>query len=86
LNAPASPAYNDYQLGWFGEMIMDERQIQHHGLGQRGLVPIRPLVSQGLEAAGIREHEVLLAEGYYRCPHCRRPDLNERIVAPTRMR
>lgn len=31
----------------------------------------------GFDAAGSRAHRALLAQGHYRCPHCRRADIDE---------
>jgi len=67
---------------------MDERQVQveRRSGSQRGLSELRPVVSWGLEMVGTHEHEMLLAQGHFRCPHCRRADLNETNVAARRMR
>jgi hypothetical protein len=35
------------------------------------------ILSQRIRMVGWREHDVLLAEGHYRCPHCRRTDTME---------
>jgi len=31
----------------------------------------------GFDAAGSRAYRALLAQGHYRCPHCRRADIDE---------
>ena len=67
---------------------MDERPIQtercsgsHRGLGESHVA-----ASWGLEMARTHEHETLLAQGHFRCPDCRRADIDEMIVGPRRMR
>jgi hypothetical protein len=37
--------------------------------------------SQAFQLVGWREHEILIAEGHYRCPNCRRADALEMNVA-----
>jgi hypothetical protein len=66
---------------------MDERQVhvERHSR-QRRLGEFRPAASSGLEMAGTHEHEMLLVEGHFRCPDCRRPDIDEMNVAALRMR
>jgi hypothetical protein len=68
--------------------IMDERQLQieRRSSHQGSLAEFRPAASWGLELGGTHEHDLLLAEGHFRCPHCRRADINEMNVAPRRMR
>jgi hypothetical protein len=67
---------------------MDERQVQvdRRSGGQRGPCEFHPAASRGLEMAGTHEHEMLLAQGHYRCSHCRRADINEMNAAARRMR
>jgi len=67
---------------------MDGKNVQsdRSSGGQRGPSEIRSIPARGSRMAGAREYEMLLAEGHYRCPHCRRADLNERTVDTTRMR
>ncbi len=67
---------------------MDERQLQVERRcgGQRSLGEFHPATSWGLERAGTHEHEMLLAQGHFRCPHCRRADINEMNGAARRMR
>jgi hypothetical protein len=61
-------------------------QVKRGADGQRGPIEIRSLPARGSRTAGSREHEVLLAEGHYRCPYCRRADLNEKNGNVMRMR
>jgi hypothetical protein len=67
---------------------MDERhvQVERRSSHQRSLAEFHPALSWGLEMAGTHEHETLLSEGHFRCPHCRRADLNEMNIAARRMR
>ena len=67
---------------------MDERQVQveRRSRHQRSLAELRPAAPWGLEMGGTHEHETLLAEGHFRCPHCRRADIDETNAAPRRMR
>ena len=67
---------------------MDERQLQveRRSGSQRSVGELRPAASWGLELAGTHEHETLLAQGHYRCSHCRRADINEMNAAAFRMR
>jgi len=44
---------------------------------QHEVTPDGYILSQHIRMVGWREHEVLLAEGHYRCPHCRRTDMTE---------
>ncbi|MCL5280445.1 MAG: hypothetical protein M1376_11120 [Planctomycetes bacterium] len=67
---------------------MDERQVQveRHSSHQSGLAEFRPAIIWGLDRAGTHEHDMLLAQGHFRCPHCRRADIDEMNVAARRMR
>ncbi len=67
---------------------MDERhvQLERRSGHQRSLAEFRPALSWRVEAAGSHEHEALLAEGHFRCPHCRRADIDEMNIAARRMR
>jgi hypothetical protein len=67
---------------------MDGSKVQPNraGGGQRGPVEIRSLPSQGSRRAGTDEYEMLLAEGHYRCPHCRRAGVGDQGVTAKRMR
>ncbi len=58
---------------------MDERQVHLKTRleSRREAEPPDRIRSQGLRIVGRREYETLIAEGHYRCPHCRRADLNE---------
>jgi hypothetical protein len=58
---------------------MDERHmhIEMVGRRQRETFSIDQMLSQGYRMVGWREHELLVAEGHYRCPHCRRADTAE---------
>ena len=89
LNDLPWPAYNDKTLDGFVEKrIMDERQVQleRRSGSHRSLSELRPAVFGGLEMAGTHEHEMLLAQGHFRCPHCRRADINEMSPGARRMR
>jgi hypothetical protein len=67
---------------------MDERlvQVDRCRSSRKEIRTLHPVAGHGLDVAGLREHETLLAEGHYRCPHCRRADLNERNAPVRRMR
>ena len=67
---------------------MDERptQFERRSGSQRGLGEFHQGISWGLEMAGTHEHEMLLAQGHFRCPHCRRADIDEMNVTARRMR
>jgi hypothetical protein len=61
---------------------MDERQVHlktRHEY-RRETITLDHTLPQGLHVVGWRERETLIAEGHYRCPHCRRADLNETSV------
>jgi len=66
---------------------MDGKKVQFNGPcgGQKGPSEIRSVPARGPHA-GAREYELLVAEGHYRCPHCRRADLDEMNGAARRMR
>ncbi len=66
---------------------MDERRVQVEWWDSRkGISETRSTVVWGLETAGGREHELLVAEGHYRCPRCRRADIDEMNAGGRRMR
>lgn len=67
---------------------MDERsaQVERHSNRPRSFGEFRTVSSWGFETVGGREHEMLLAEGHYRCPCCRRPDIDELNPPARRMR
>jgi hypothetical protein len=44
---------------------------------QHEVTPGSYILSQRIQMVGWHEHEQLLAEGHYRCPHCRRTDMTE---------
>jgi hypothetical protein len=44
---------------------------------QREVNPADHGLSQAFQVVAWREHEALVAEGHYRCPHCRRADALE---------
>ncbi|MBN1509255.1 MAG: hypothetical protein JW955_20590 [Sedimentisphaerales bacterium] len=48
---------------------------------QHEAIPGSYILSQRIRMVGWREHEVLLAERRYRCPHCRRTDMTEMYPA-----
>ena len=58
---------------------MDERQVYIEAAAsrQRETFPTDQVLPQGFRMVGWREHEILVAEGHYRCPHCRRADAAE---------
>lgn len=43
--------------------------------------PLDHGVSHAFQVVGWREHEILVAEGHYRCPDCRRADALEMNIA-----
>jgi hypothetical protein len=63
---------------------MDGKHIQlsRSSDGVKGPFEIRSLPARG----GGCEHEVLVAEGHYRCPHCRRAGIGEKHATARRMR
>jgi hypothetical protein len=67
---------------------MDERQLQLERRGSRQRSPgeFHPTSFWELEMARTHEHEMLLDQGHFRCPHCRRADIDEMNGAPRRMR
>jgi len=67
-----------------GELHMDGKKVQLSKScgGQRGPVEIRSIPSR----EGARDDEMHLAEGHYRCPHCRRASAAGKNGALTRMR
>jgi hypothetical protein len=67
---------------------MDERssQVEMHRDRPKSLGEFRMVSSWGFETAGSREHEMLVAEGHYRCSCCRRPDIDELNSPARRMR
>ena len=66
---------------------MDERRVRIDSLsGRKSLADTHAIVARGLETAGGREHELLVAEGHYRCSCCRRADITETNVVGRRMR
>lgn len=62
---------------------MDDRQVnpQSYQRPQREANPPDHLLSQGFHMVGCREHQVLIAEGHYRCPDCCRADTMETNAA-----
>jgi len=58
---------------------MDDRQIDPKALGRspREVLSGDHVLSHGLRMMGSHEHEMLIAQGHYRCPHCRRADVME---------
>jgi len=56
------------------------RQPTHHQQPQ-GRKPdaaiVKSIVYGGFDTAGSRLYGRLLSEGHYRCPHCRRADIDE---------
>ena len=58
---------------------MDDRQVSHPMHPRRTLEGNCPghIQPQRFSVVGWREHQVLVAEGHYRCPICRRVDTME---------
>jgi hypothetical protein len=58
---------------------MNERQmyLKAREGRRREASPLGHVPSQGFQMVGSREHEILVAEGHYRCPYCRRADVQE---------
>jgi len=58
---------------------MSEQQTHLKILEARkeGARSVGRIVYGGFDAAGSRVHRALLAQGHYRCPHCRRADIDE---------
>jgi hypothetical protein len=58
---------------------MDDRQVSHPMHPRRTLEADSPdhILPERFYVVGWREHQVLVAEGHYRCPVCRRVDTME---------
>lgn len=58
---------------------MDDRQayLKSPGRSLCETLPRDHVLSHGFRMMGSHEHETLLTEGHYRCPHCRRADIRE---------
>ena len=58
---------------------MDGRQTNPKALGRGPYETFSGdrTLSHGFRMMGSHEHETLLIEGHYRCPHCRRADIGE---------
>jgi len=58
---------------------MDDRQTYPKALERspRETLSSDHVLSHGLRMVGSHEHEMLIAQGHYRCPHCRRADVME---------
>jgi hypothetical protein len=57
-----------------------EDQQKHSNAGpgnQHEVMPGGYILSQHIRMVGWHEHELVLAEGHYRCPDCRRMDMME---------
>ena len=67
---------------------MDDRRayLEPHGRRMRHSVDICHMLSVGLHMTGDRPYRDLIAEGHYRCPHCRRADITETSAQPARPR
>ena len=67
---------------------MDERpiHIERRSGSQRSSSEYPVTASWGLEMVRTHEHEMLLAQGHFRCSHCRRADIDEVNVGARRMR
>lgn len=66
---------------------MDERYICHKRRHREEghSVDICHVLSVGLHTAGDREYLTLVAQGHYRCPHCRRADITETSAIGARL-
>ena len=64
---------------------MDDRQVnlQSHQRRPRDAHPLDHVWLQGFHVVGWREHQLLVAEGHYRCPDCCRADTLETNAAQT---
>lgn len=68
---------------------MDDRQVSHQ-MHQRCAPEAQlpgHILAQRFCMVGWREHQVLVAEGHYRCPVCRRADtmeVNTPVACPNR--
>ncbi len=62
---------------------MDESQVnpKAHERRRHEANPLDHGLSQAFQVVGWREHEILVAEGHYRCPDCRRADALEMSIA-----
>ena len=62
---------------------MEDRQehIEAVAQSEQDQAVVSYILSQRIRMVGWREHDVLLAEGHYRCPHCRRTDTMETYPA-----
>jgi len=68
---------------------MDDRQVSHRMHPRRTLEAAPPdhVLPERFSVVGWREHQVLVDEGHYRCPLCRRVDtmeVNAPVACPTR--
>jgi hypothetical protein len=61
---------------------MDERQVylKAGGFSQQSAGRPHQASMAGLRTDGGREYHLLLEEGHYRCPHCRRADTHEMSI------
>jgi hypothetical protein len=64
---------------------MDDRQVnpQSHQRRQGEASPLDHVSLQGFHMVGWREHQLLVAEGHYRCRDCCRADTLETNAAHT---
>lgn len=67
---------------------MDDRHVnpQSYQRRQGEANPDDHILLRGFHMVGWREHQVLIAEGHYRCPDCRRADTMETNAGHTRRR
>ena len=58
---------------------MDERHVHDQASARRPqeVLAVGQMRPDGFQMVGWREHEILVAKGHYRCPHCRRTDMAE---------
>ena len=57
----------------FGQAV----SLQHYHEKKQGSRSLGVIAYGGFDAAGSRAYRALLAQGHYRCPHCRRADIDE---------
>jgi hypothetical protein len=91
LNIVTRAVYNDgfeVRIGFGGELPMDGKSIEFSKASSvtGGPFEIRSLPARRFQTAEGRGHEVLVAEGHYRCPHCHPAGSSEKNAPATRMR
>lgn len=61
-------------------------QLKRTGGGAKGPFEIRSIAAHGTRTAGRQDSDMLVAEGHYRCPHCRRAGVEDGCATAKRMR